>query len=207
MTSLALAGDLKDDRAATAEALRQALAGRSLVLIGLMGAGKTSIGRRLAIRLELPFVDADSEIEEAAGQRIEEIFAEHGETYFRQGEKRVIDRLLKNGPQILATGGGAYMNRETRQKIAENGVSIWLRAELPVLMKRVKRRTDRPLLKDGDVKETMRKLIEERYPVYAEADLTVDTYDAPHDTVVEAIVNMLEASLLKPGLPPEAPAR
>ncbi|MEG6507739.1 shikimate kinase [Methyloligella sp. 2.7D] len=182
--------------------LRDALGTRSLVLIGLMGAGKTSVGRRLANRLDLPFVDADSEIEAAAGERIEEIFAEYGEAYFRQGERKVIARLLQSGPQVLATGGGAYMNRQTREGIAQAGISIWLRAELPVLMKRVRRRTDRPLLASGDPEETMRKLMLERYPVYAEADLTVETRDAPHDTVVADIIAMLEQTLL-PAAPGE----
>jgi shikimate kinase len=203
--SLELAEDSKELPPETIAELRRALGRRSLVLIGLMGAGKTSVGRRLANLLELPFVDADSEIEAAAGQRIDEILAEHGESYFRQGERKVIARLLESGPQVLATGGGAYMNKQTRQRIAESGISIWLRAELPVLLKRVKRRNDRPLLNQGDPEEIMRKLMDERYPIYAEADLTVETRDVPHDNVVLAIFTMLTDRLLKDGAAIKAP--
>jgi shikimate kinase len=185
--------DLSQEQAAL---LRQALSNRSIVLIGLMGAGKSSVGKRLAARLELPFTDADHEIELAADQPIEEIFAEHGEAYFRKGEARVIARLLQSGPQVLATGGGAYMDAGTRAAIAANGISVWLRAELSVLLKRVKRRNDRPLLKGGDPAEVMRKLQQERYPIYANADLTVDTREAPHDTVVAEIVTLLARRLL-----------
>ncbi|MEC9367455.1 MAG: shikimate kinase, partial [Pseudomonadota bacterium] len=125
----------------------------SVVLIGLMGAGKTAVGRRLASQLALPFVDADNEIERAAGKSISEIFADHGEAYFRDGERKVIARLLDNGPHVLATGGGAYMNEETRRNVSRSGISVWLRAELPVLMERVSRRENRPLLKSGDPRE------------------------------------------------------
>lgn len=187
-----------------ADPLRKALGRRSIVLIGLMGAGKTSIGKRLASALNLPFIDADNEIETAAGQRIEEIFAEHGEAYFREGERKVIARLLKSGPQVLATGGGAYMDAETRSRIARAGISIWLRAELPVLLKRVKRRTDRPLLNNGDPQTIMRKLLRERSPVYAEADLTVDSREAPHDTIVTDIIERLEQMLISES---DAPAK
>jgi len=175
--------------------IRSALHSRSLVLIGLMGAGKSSVGKRLAATLDLPFTDADSEIEAAAGETIQEIFAEHGEAYFREGERKVIARLLSCGPQVLATGGGAYMDAETRNRIAASGLSIWLRADLPILMKRVRRRGHRPLLATGDPKETMKKLMDQRYPVYAQADLVVETRDAPHDTVVGEIVAMLDAYL------------
>ncbi len=175
--------------------IRQALAERSIVLIGLMGAGKTSVGKRLAQRLDLRFIDADLEIEVAADQPIAEIFAEHGEAYFRQGERRVIARLLQSGPQVLATGGGAYMDEETRAAITESGISVWLRAELSVLMKRVKRRNDRPLLNTDDPESIMRKLMQERYPIYAEADLTVDTRDTPHDTIVDEIIDLLAKRL------------
>lgn len=164
---------------------------RSIVLVGLMGAGKSSVGKRLAIRLGLGFVDADTAIEQAAGLTIPEIFARHGETYFRDGERRVISRLLKEGPQVLATGGGAYMNEETRTAIRENGVSVWLRAEFDVLMRRVRRRSDRPLLKTEDPEATMRRLIDERYPVYAGADLTIQSMDVAHDVVVDSIINAL----------------
>jgi shikimate kinase len=159
----------------------------------MMGAGKSSIGRRLATRLAVPFVDADSEIEKAAGMTIAEIFSAHGEPYFRAGEARVIARLLDGGPQVLATGGGAFMNPETRAGIQAKGVSVWLRASLDVLNRRIKRRGDRPLLKTTDPAETLRRLIDERYPVYAEADLTVESRDVPHDTIVDEIVTGLRS--------------
>ena len=166
---------------------------RSLVLVGLMGAGKSSIGRRLATGLGAEFVDADVEIEQAAGCSIEDIFKLHGETSFRDGERRVIARLLKKPPHVLATGGGAYMSEETRAAISEFGFSIWLRADIEVLLRRVQRRDDRPLLKDGDPKEILERLIAERYPVYAQADLIVDTTDAPHSTVVNEILQRIRA--------------
>lgn len=177
----------------TASALGSALDHRSVVLIGMMGAGKSSIGRRLAARLGIPFVDADAEIEKAAGMSIPEIFASHGEPYFRAGETRVIARLLDGGPQVLATGGGAFMNPETRAAIRAKGISVWLRATLEVLSRRIKRRTDRPLLKTSDPVATLRQLIEERYPVYAEADLTVESREVPHDAIVDEILAGLRA--------------
>lgn len=181
---------------ATAAQIRGALAPRSLVLIGLMGAGKSAIGRRLAKRLGLDFVDADKEIEAAAGMSINEIFTEHGEDYFRDGERRVIARLLGGGPIVLATGGGAYMNEETRAEISENGVSIWLNADLDILLERVSRRDTRPLLKTGDPREIMASLMAERYPVYAGADVTVQSRDVPHDVIVEEIVQAVAARVL-----------
>ena len=171
-----------------ATALAAALGSRSVVLVGMMGAGKSSIGRRLAGRMEIPFVDADIEIEKAAGMSIAEIFAAHGEAYFRAGEGRVIVRLLDGGPQVLATGGGAFMNPETRAVIRAKGISVWLRATLEVLNRRIKRRGDRPLLKDTDPVETLRRLIDQRYPVYAEADLTVESREVPHETIVDEIL-------------------
>jgi shikimate kinase len=165
------------------------------VLIGLMGAGKTAVGRRLANRLELPFIDADTEIELAAGATISEIFAEHGEAYFRQGERKVIKRLLDTGPQVLATGGGAYMNPETRAAIKARGLSVWLKADLKVLLKRVGRRDSRPLVARGDPEKVMKKLIEERYPIYGEADVTVESRDVPHDVIVGAVIDALTAKL------------
>jgi shikimate kinase/3-dehydroquinate synthase len=156
-----------------------------------MGCGKSSVGKRLALKLGLPFVDADDEIERAAAKTINEIFADHGEAQFRDGERKVIARLLRNGPQVLATGGGAYMHPETRQAVRENGVSVWLRAELPVLMRRVMKRDTRPLLRDGNPEATMRRLIEARYPVYAEADMTVESREEPHDIIVTEILNRL----------------
>ena len=171
--------------------LGAALGRRSIVLIGMMGAGKSSVGRRLAARLGIPFVDGDVEIEKAAGMTISEIFAAHGEPYFRAGETRVIARLLEGGPQVLATGGGAFMNADTRAAIRAKGISVWLRATLEVLNRRIKRRGDRPLLKSTDPSETLRRLLEERDPVYAEADLTVESRDVPHETIVDEILEGL----------------
>jgi len=167
------------------------LGARSIVLIGLMGAGKTTVGRRLAQRLDLPFVDADHEIERAAGKSIPEIFAEDGEEFFRNGEERVIARLLENGPQVLATGGGAWMREATRERVREKGVSVWLKADIDVLMERVSRRPGRPLLEADDPRAVMERLIEERYPVYAQADITVESHDAPHHVMVARIIREL----------------
>lgn len=175
---------------------------RSIVLVGLMGAGKSTVGRRLAQKLGLPFRDADNEIEAAAGMSIPDIFAIHGEAHFRDGERRVIARLLQEGPMILATGGGAFMNEETRARIAENGISIWLRADLDVLMRRVRKRATRPLLQNADPEGTMRQLMEKRHPVYALADLTVESHEAPHDRVVAEIVKSLSEWLDKDGSSP-----
>src|ERR687889_1933240 len=167
------------------------LGARSLVLVGLMGAGKSTVGRRLAQKLGLPFRDADHEIEAAAGMTIPDIFAIYGETHFRDGERRVIARLLQEGPMVLATGGGAFMSEETRQRIAELGISVWLRADLDVLMRRVRKRTTRPLLQNSDPEGTMRRLMELRYPVYATADITIDSHEAPHDRVVADAIKAL----------------
>ena len=176
-------------------AIVAALGRRSLVLVGMMGAGKSSIGRRLAQRLDIPFVDADGEIEIAAGMSIEDIFATRGEPEFRAGEARVIARLLDEGPQVLATGGGAYMNENTRASIGQKGISVWLKADFEVLMRRVKRRSgDRPMLQ-GDPAERVRHLMEERYPVYAEADTMVMSRDVPHETIVNEIVTELARKL------------
>src|SRR6266404_4787544 len=161
-------------------AVTTALGQRSIVLVGMMGSGKSSIGRRVALRLGIPFVDADAEIEQAAGMSISDIFAVRGEAEFRAGETRVIARLLEGGPQVLATGGGAFMNADTRAAIRTKGISVWLRATLEVLNRRIKRRGDRPLLKNVDPSDTLRRLIEERDPVYAEADITVESRDVPH---------------------------
>jgi len=168
-----------------------ALGQRSIVLVGMMGAGKSSIGRRLALRLGIPFVDADMEIEKAAGMSISDIFATRGEAEFRSGEARVILRLLDAGPQVLATGGGAFMNPDTRAAIAAKGVSIWLKADFDVLMRRIRRRHDRPLLRTEDPGATLQRLMDERYPVYALADLTLQSRDVPHDKIVEEIVTAL----------------
>lgn len=167
---------------------------RTIVLVGLMGAGKSCIGRRLAQRLNVPFVDADAEIEQAAGCSIGEIFEKYGETYFRDGERRVMARLLQGPPTILAAGGGAFMDPETRRLIAENAISVWLRADLDTLAARTKGRAHRPLLNAGDPRETLAKLIELRYPTYALANITVDTgADNPNVTctrVIEALVHI-----------------
>jgi shikimate kinase len=174
-----------------AAAVVAALGRRSVVLVGMMGAGKSSIGRRLAQHLGIPFVDADLEIEKAAGMSIPDIFATHGEADFRAGEARVIARLLDSGPQVLATGGGAFMNPNTRAAIGAKGVSVWLNAEFEVLMRRIKRRQDRPLLKTDDPGATLQALITERYPVYQLADLTIQSREIPHDKIVEEIVSAL----------------
>jgi shikimate kinase len=177
------------------EAISTRLGRRSVVLVGLMGAGKSTVGRRLAARLGLPFADADHEIEAAAGMSIPDMFALHGEEYFRNGERRVIARLLQEGPGVLATGGGAYINPETRARIAEAGVSVWLRADFDVLMRRVRKRQNRPLLQNPDPEGTMRRLIETRYPVYGLADVAVDSRELPHDRVVQDVVLALHAFL------------
>jgi shikimate kinase len=177
-------------------AIVAALGTRSVVLVGMMGAGKSSIGRRLAGRLGISFADADSEIEVAHDRMtIADIFATYGEAYFRAGEARVIARLLESGPQVLATGGGAFMNPDTRRAIAAHGISIWLKAEFDVLMRRIKRRQDRPLLRTEDPGETLRALMGERYPVYAQADVTIQSREVPHEKIVEEIVEALAAAL------------
>lgn len=183
------------------DALRAALGRRAVVLVGMMGSGKSSVGRRLATRLGLPFVDADTEIETAAGMTIPEIFAQRGESEFRDGERRVISRILTTrAPLVLATGGGAFMNAETRQRIAELGISIWLKAEVDVLMRRVRKRSNRPLLQTADPEATMRRMLAEREPVYALADLTLMSRDDPHEVVVEDALVALDLHLrsLKP---------
>jgi shikimate kinase len=173
------------------EIAHQKLGNRALVLVGLMGAGKTSVGRRLAEKLEIPFVDADHEIELAAGKTIPEIFNDHGEEYFREGERRVITRLLENGKQVLATGGGAFMNAETREKIKSHGLSLWLKADLEVLLKRVAKRNDRPLLLKEDPAIVMKRLIDVRYPTYAGADITVESRDVQHGQMVNDVIKAL----------------
>jgi shikimate kinase len=173
-----------------------ALGRRSVVLVGMMGAGKSTIGRRLAARLHLPFQDADAEIELAhAGMTIPEIFASHGEPYFRDGEARVIARLLDHGPGVLATGGGAFMREETRGRIRDKAVSVWLKADAETILKRVKRRADRPLLQTADPAATIGRLIEERHPVYGLADITVASRDVLHDKIVEECMAALHAQL------------
>lgn len=165
---------------------------KPIVLVGLMGAGKSTVGKRLAGALGVDFVDSDNEIAEAAGCSISEIFETYGETMFRDLEKRVLVRLLSNGACVIATGGGAFMNEEIREQIKERTLSIWLRADLEVLVERVSRRDTRPLLKTGDKREILQRLMDERYPIYAQADITIDSNSGPHDTVVTDILNILE---------------
>ena len=196
---------VKNDAEATdlTAAILAGLGSRSIVLVGMMGVGKSSVGRRLAARLAIPFTDADSEIEKAAGMTIAEIFARHGEPYFRSGEGRVIARLLEGGPQVLATGGGAFMNADTRALIKLKGISIWLHAEFDVLLRRTsKRRGDRPLLHTDDPVETLRKLLAEREPTYALADLTVQSREVAHDAIVADVMTALAAFLKQPASPP-----
>nr|WP_271200971.1 shikimate kinase [Methylopila turkensis] len=185
--------------------MRSALGNRSIVLVGMMGAGKSSVGRRLAQALDLPFLDADTEIEAAAGgMTIPEIFAVHGEPHFREKEARVVARLLENGPQVLATGGGAWLSEDTRRRVAEAGVSIWLKADVEVLLKRVRKRSNRPLLASADPEATLRALVAARYPVYALADITVVSRDAPHEHVIADVIAALKRALA-PAAPDEEP--
>lgn len=184
------------DAPVDAAAIRAALGKRAIVLVGMMGSGKSSVGRKLAARLGLPFIDADTEIETAAGISIPEIFAQHGEATFRSGERRVIARLLgENRGMVLATGGGAYMNAETRACIAQKGISVWLKADQDVLMRRVRKRANRPLLQTADPEGTLRALLVEREPVYALADLTIISCDEPHEIVVNATLGALAKHL------------
>jgi len=196
-------GGKKEEQIAEAAAMvRAGLRARSVVLVGMPGCGKSAIGRRLAARLELPFVDADDEIEVAAGKAITDIFKDHGEPYFREGERKVIARILKSGSQVLATGGGAFMSAETRDNIRAAAISVWLKAELPLLLRRVLKRNNRPLL-ERDPEGVMRALVETRYPIYATADVTVESRDLPHDAMVSEIVEALAAHpLLRAAEPP-----
>lgn len=197
MTDIALQNDAI--AALPAAAIRTALGRHSVVLVGMMGVGKSSIGRRLASRLGIPFVDADTEIEKAAGMSIADIFARHGEADFRSGEARVIARLLETGPQVLATGGGAFMNEGTRAAVKTKGVSIWLSADFDVLLRRIaKRRNERPMLQTDDPAETLRQLLRMREPTYALADLAMQSRDAPHEAIVSEIVTALAAFLNVP---------
>jgi shikimate kinase len=200
MTDIALQNGAAEQPSVTA--ILSLLGSRSIVLVGMMGVGKSSIGRRLAARLGVPFVDADAEIEKAAGMSIADIFGRHGEADFRSGEARVIARLLDGGPQVLATGGGAVMNADTRVAIKAKGVSIWLSAELDVLMRRInKRKNDRPMLQTADPAATLRELLVAREPVYAQADLTVQSREVPHDAIVSEIMTALATFLNAPGAP------
>jgi len=173
--------------------LPEAAAGRFIVLVGLMGAGKTSLGKRIAKATQLPFVDSDTEIEKAAGCSIPEIFERYGEAEFRSGERRVIERILEGEPAIVATGGGAFMDAGTRELIRRKAISIWLRADLETLVKRTRRRDDRPLLKGGDPREVLRRLIDERYPIYAEADIVIDVDDEQPKETTERLLQRIGA--------------
>jgi shikimate kinase len=168
---------------------------RTIALVGLMGVGKSSVGRRLASALELPFRDADTEVEAAAGRSISDIFADMGEAAFREGERRVIARLLDEPPHVLATGGGAFVNPEIRELIKSRAVSVWLKADLDVLSRRVGRKDTRPLLSGKDPAQVLRALAEVRYPHYAQADITVETGDTAHHVTVEQVIGALGAFL------------
>lgn len=187
------------ERADAATELRRAAEGivldRTVALVGLMGAGKTTVGRRLAGALQLPFADADDAIVSAAGRSVEDIFAERGECEFRRGERQVIARLLAGPPHVLATGGGAFIDARTRALMKERAISIWLKAPLDVLMKRVAKRDTRPLLKEDDPQAVMRRLLADREPIYAQADITIETGAGPHNTAVMAIINALRADV------------
>lgn len=186
------AGKAADPKAREIAEIRKALEGRSIVLVGMPGSGKSAAGKRLAPRLDLPFMDADTEIEKAAGKTIKDIFAEHGEPFFRDGERRVIARLLSQGPAVVATGGGAFMTPAVRENIKEKGVSVWLRAEFSLLLRRVQRRAHRPMLVN-DPEGTLRRLMDARYATYATADVVVEARDLPHDTMVNEIIDKISA--------------
>ena len=170
---------------------------RSIVLVGMMGAGKTSIGRRLAGLLHVPFLDADNEIEKAANLTIPEIFEHYGEAHFREGEERVLARLLASGPAVVATGGGAFMSEETRNRCRESGITIWLRADVPVLLERVRKKGNRPLLNRPHPDKVLRQLLTEREPIYGQADIVVASREAPHQAVIAEIVTALDSHLGK----------
>lgn len=182
----------RDDRR---EDLQQLLGHRPIVLIGMMGAGKTTVGRRLAARLGRHFVDSDEEVEKAAGMTIEDIFRAHGEADFRAGEVKVIARLLKDENIVLGTGGGAFINAETRALVKELAISVWIKADFELLFQRVSRRSNRPLLKTANPRETLQKLIDARYPIYAEADVTIVSRDVPQDQVAAEVIDAVVAHL------------
>jgi len=196
MTRFAPGGKDKRADAACEERIRARLGSRSIVLVGMPGCGKSAIGRRLAPRLELPFVDVDDEIERAAGKTIKEIFAEHGEPYFRDGERRVIARLLASGPQVMATGGGALLAEETRANVRRLGISIWVKADVLLLVRRVAKRGTRPLFEGRDPEVVVKELMEARDPIYASADIVVESRDVPHDAIVDETIEALAQSPL-----------
>ena len=187
------------------EMLQQLIGDRPIVLIGMMGAGKTTVGRRLAARLGRHFVDSDEEVEKAAGMSIEDIFAAHGEADFRAGEVKVIARLLKEGGIVLGTGGGAFMNAETRAFIKQLAVSVWIKADFDLLFQRVSRRSNRPLLKTANPRETLQKLIDARYPTYAEADITITSRDVPQDQVASEVIDAIVARFGRAATPEQQP--
>lgn len=168
-----------------ASEMRDKLGERTIVFVGLMGAGKTAIGRQVAQILDLPFADSDHEIEAVSKMTVPELFERYGEPEFRALEQRVIERLMKGGPRIVSTGGGAFMNAQTRQVIRDHGLAVWLKADLDLLMERVSKRQNRPLLKDPDPRGVMLRLMEERYPIYAQAHLTFETRDAKREIITE----------------------
>lgn len=177
----------------TAQAsLLEALGARSIVFVGLMGAGKTAIGRKVATALALPFIDSDHEIETVSRMTVPELFEHYGEAEFRTLEQRVILRLLEAGPQILSTGGGAFMNAQTREAIASHGVSVWLKADLDLLMERVAKKQNRPLLQNPDPRGVLERLMGERHPIYAEAAITVETRDDRKETIAAEVIEALE---------------
>lgn len=202
----------KDDggeAAAPERIVRERLGGRSIVLIGMPGCGKSALGRRLAPRLEVPFVDVDEEIERAAGKTVKEIFTDHGEAYFRDGERRVVARLLASGPQVMATGGGALLNEETRANIRRSGLAVWVKADVALLVRRVTKRNSRPLFEGRDAETVVRDLMAARYPIYeAVADLVVESRDVPHEVIVGEMVETLAQSplLTEPAAHREIPA-
>ena len=185
----------------TLERIRAALGNRTIVFVGMMGAGKTTLGRRVAQRLDLPFLDLDQEIEKAAALTVSEIFERHGEAHFRDGERRVVARLLAQGPQVLATGGGAFMNADTRAAIAAAGLSVWIEADPAVLFQRIRHKTTRPLLATPDPEGTLRRLVAERYPVYALADVTVKSRDVSKDVMTEEILAALATHFDRSSVP------
>lgn len=195
----------KPDSERRADALAR-LGGRPIVLVGMMGAGKTTVGRRVAARLGRRFIDSDDEVEKAAGMSIPDIFAQHGEPDFRAGETRVISRLLREPDIVLATGGGAFVNPETRAAVKAGAVSVWIKADTDLLFARVSRRSNRPLLKTADPRRTLQELIDARYPIYAEADLTVISRDVPQDAVASEIIDAVSAYLAAGGRATGGPA-
>lgn len=193
--------DLEKPVAASPKNLLDAIEGRNIVFVGLMGAGKTSIGRRVAARLGIPFFDSDHEIEGASRMTIPELFEAYGEAEFRALEERVLHRLLSENPRVVSTGGGAFMNPAIREEIRATGLSVWLNADLDVLMERVKKRQNRPLLRAADPVAVMKRLMEERYPVYATADIVVKTRDAHRDVIVEEVLQAMEGFLDRSKVP------